>query len=245
MAINIWIVLAASIITALFTGLGVIPFLLCKNFNRQWLGIFNSIAAGLMLGASFQLINKGVELGALRTLIGLVLGLILIVLANIWIQRSKGFAIKNIEKSDARKIFLILGVMTAHSFAEGIGVGVAFGGGEQLGYLVTIAIAIHNIPEGLAISLVLVPKGIRRISAAGWSIFSSLPQPIMAVPAFLFILFFAPLLPIGLGLAAGAMFWMVFAELIGDALRDAPKSLVGVVVTLSFTAMLIFQILIS
>ncbi|MFB6249459.1 MAG: ZIP family metal transporter, partial [Salinibacter sp.] len=54
---------------------------------------------------------------------------------------------------------------------------------------------------------------------AGWSIFTSLPQPLMALPAFLFVLVFEPFLPIGLGLAAGAMIWMVFAELVPDALE--------------------------
>ena len=44
--------------------------------------------------------------------------------------------------------------MTAHSFAEGVGVGVYFGGSGELATFITAAIAIHNIPEGLAISLV-------------------------------------------------------------------------------------------
>ncbi len=80
--------------------------------------------------------------------------------------------------------------MTVHSFAEGIGVGVAFGADESLGLVTAIAIAIHNIPEGLAISLVLVPQGVSVLRAAGWSVFSSLPQPLVAVPAFLFVAFF-------------------------------------------------------
>lgn len=241
--LNIWIVLVASLMTALFTGLGVLPFIFLKKITRPLLGIFNAVAAGLMLGASYQLISEGMLIGAKRTLLGLILGLLLIVLANVWIKKSKGFAIQNIEKADARKIFLILGVMTAHSFAEGIGVGVSFGGGQELGFLVSTAIAIHNIPEGLAISLVLIPKGFRVWSAAGWSIFSSLPQPLMAVPAYLFILFFTPILPIGLGLAAGAMIWMLFAELLADALKDASRSAVGITITFSFISMLFFQVL--
>ena len=60
---------------------------------------------------------------------------------------------------DARRALLIVGVMTVHSAAEGIGVGAAFADGSTLGLLITIAIAVHNIPEGLAISLVLVPRG--------------------------------------------------------------------------------------
>jgi zinc transporter ZupT len=132
--------------------------------------------------------------------------------------------------------------MTAHSFAEGIGVGVSFGGGEKLGLFITAAIAIHNIPEGLAISLVMVPKGTKPVKAALWSIFTSLPQPLMAVPAFLFVLLFEPWLPVGLGLAAGAMIWMVFAELIPDAYEGgASGAAIGIAVTLAFAALLAFQ----
>ncbi len=117
----------------------------------------------------------------------------------------------------------------------------AFGDSDRLGLFIAVAIAIHNIPEGLAISLVLVPRGTPPWKAAGWSIFSSLPQPLMAVPAFLFVLAFQPFLPIGLGLAAGAMLWMIFAELIPDALKHAPSPAVGAVVALAFTALLAFQ----
>jgi zinc transporter, ZIP family len=50
---------------------------------------------------------------------------------------------------------------------------------------------------------VLVPRGVSWSRAAFWSVFSSLPQPLMAVPAFVFVETFKPLLPYGLGFAAG------------------------------------------
>ena len=65
------------------------------------------------------------------------------------------------------------------------------------------------------------------------SVASSLPQPLVAVPAYLFVEWFSLLLPIGLGCAAGTMIWMVFAELIPDGalapshprtLRSSPRS---------------------
>ena len=57
--------------------------------------------------------------------------------------------------------------MTVHSAAEGIGVGAAFGDTGTFGLLIAAAIAVQNSPEGLAISLVLVPRGARVLSAAG------------------------------------------------------------------------------
>ena len=55
----------------------------------------------------------------------------------------------------------------------------------------------------------------------------------MAVPAFIFVTFFTPFLPVGLGFAAGAMIWMVFAELIADALENMDNSNAAVIITLA------------
>jgi len=109
--------------------------------------------------------------------------------------------------------------------------------------LIAIAIAVHNIPEGLAISLVLVPRGVSVGRAAGWSIFSSLPQPLMALPAFLFVETFAPFLPAGLGFAAGAMLWLVVAELVPEALRETRPGPVVATIAASTGAMVGFQLL--
>lgn len=238
-------VLLFATITAVATGLGAIPFLFVKSMTRRWLGISNAIASGLMLAASFGLVYEGVRYGVFQTVAGALLGLAAIVLAHHLIEDHGGaVAFSEMGAFDARKALLIVGVMTAHSFTEGVGVGVSFGGGEALGLFITVAIAVHNIPEGLAISLVLVPRGLGPIKAGLWSIFSSLPQPIMAVPAFLFVATFEPLLPYGLGFAAGAMIWMVFSELMPDALEETSHNLVAVVTTLSIIAMVAFQVLI-
>jgi zinc transporter, ZIP family len=234
-----------ALITAIATGIGAIPFVFVKSLTRRWLGASNAVAAGLMLAATFGLIYEGVDYGLLRTLAGAVTGLAFIVLVRKLLQRDEHPAVfAQMNDIDASKALLIVGVMTMHSFTEGVGVGVSFGGGIELGLFITLAIAVHNIPEGLAISLVLVPRGVAWSRAALWSVFSSLPQPLMAVPAFVFVETFKPLLPYGLGFAAGAMIWMVFSELVPDALDEASGNLVAIIVTVSVLAMVAFQVLI-
>jgi zinc transporter ZupT len=147
----------------------------------------------------------------------------------------------DLKGGNARQVLLVLGIMTVHSFSEGVAVGVAFGVGAKLAALITIAIAVHNIPEGLAISAVMRPKGISVPACAGWSVFSSLPQPLMAVPAFLFVESFRPFLPYGLGFAAGAMVFMVFLELLPEAYEKCGKSTVGLLVSVTLGAMILFQ----
>jgi zinc transporter ZupT len=234
-----------ALLTAVATGLGALPFAFAKHPTRRWLGASNAVAAGLMLAASFGLIYEGVNHGLIRTLAGALLGLGFIVAARRLLRQDEHPAVfAGMGGLDARKALLIVGVMTLHSFTEGVGIGVSFGGGEALGLFISLALAVHNIPEGLAISLVLVPRGVGWVRAAWWSIFSSLPQPLMAVPAFLFVELFRPLLPYGLGFAAGAMIWMVFSELVPDALEEASENLIAVMVTLSIVAMVAFQVLI-
>jgi zinc transporter, ZIP family len=239
------LVFLLALLTAVATGLGALPFAFAKHPTRRWLGASNAVAAGLMLAASFGLLYEGVNYGLSRTLAGALLGLGFIVAARRFLRQDEHPAVfAGMGGLDARKGLLIVGVMTVHSFTEGIGIGVSFGGGQALGLFISVALAVHNIPEGLAISLVLVPRGVSVARAAWWSVFSSLPQPLMAVPAFLFVELFRPLLPYGLGFAAGAMIWMVFSELVPDALDEASSDLVAVVVTASVVAMVAFQVLI-
>ncbi|HJR53275.1 MAG TPA: ZIP family metal transporter [Gemmatimonadota bacterium] len=233
-----------ALVTALATGIGALPFLFVRRMSRRWLGLCNAVAAGLMAGASAGLLHEGAGYGIPRVMAGVLLGMAFIVASQRLLSQRPALALGTLRGADAIKGLLIVGVMTVHSVAEGVGVGVAFGGGVELGLFITVAIAVHNIPEGLAISLVLVPRGEPVGRAAAWSVFSSLPQPLLALPAFLFVERFAAFLPIGLGFAAGAMLWMVFGELIPEALEDADRTAVAIVVTLSIVAMLVFQALV-
>jgi zinc transporter ZupT len=236
-------VFVAALVTALATGLGALPLLFTRDTGDRTLGLANAAASGVMAAASVSLVLEGFQRSGSRTVLGVIAGAVFVLVVSRALHAPHhAHDFGSLRGEDAVKALLIVGVMTVHSLAEGVGIGAAFGGSETLGVLITIAIAVHNVPEGLAISLVLVPRGVSVRSAAGWSIFTSLPQPLVAVPAFLFVDAFQGILPAALGFAAGAMGWMVARELLPEALEQASARAVAATAGTAFACMLAFQI---
>ncbi|HSH46835.1 MAG TPA: ZIP family metal transporter [Longimicrobiales bacterium] len=240
---DIVLVFLYALATALATGLGAIPFAFVHSISDRVIAYSNAVAAGLMLGASFGLVAEGSEYGSLQTMVGVLLGVVFILVTQkiLGEQDDEDLVFGAVKGKDARRMLLLMIVMTVHSFSEGVAVGVSFGGGITLATVITVAIAVHNIPEGVAISAVLRPQGFSVTACAGWSIFSSLPQPIMAVPAFIFVETFRQALPYGLGFAAGAMVFMVLVELLPEAFHQGRRSAVATIACVAIIAMVLFQ----
>ena len=231
-----------ALLTALATALGALPFAFIKSVSPRVVGYSNALAAGLMLGASFGLIVEGARTRGGATLLGVIGGVVFMLVVQRWIGEHGGEAhFLGARGVGARRMLMIIAVMTVHSFAEGAAVGVSFGGGVTLATAITLAVAVHNIPEGLAISAVMRPQGASLLACAWWSFFSSLPQPLAAVPAYLFVERFSATLPYGLGFAAGAMIFMVLVELLPEAYEQETSRGIAAAATLSFLAMLLVQ----
>ncbi|MDH3205429.1 MAG: ZIP family metal transporter [Gemmatimonadota bacterium] len=240
---EVLLVFLYALFTAVATGFGAIPFAFVREISERVTAYSSAIAGGLMLGASFGLVAEGTVYGRGETLIGALLGVAFILVTQLLLREydSQDLVFGAATGEGAKKMLLMVIVMTVHSFAEGVAVGVSFGGGVTLGAVITIAIALHNVPEGVAISAVLRPQGVSVARCAGWSVFSSLPQPLMAVPAFLFVETFRTALPYGLGFAAGAMVFMVLVELLPEAYEHGDRAQVATVATLSAVGMVLFQ----
>ncbi|MFC3476229.1 ZIP family metal transporter [Halobacterium litoreum] len=224
-------VFLAGLLTDLATGLGALPFFFVDDVDDRWRVGLWGLASGIMLSASgFGLFREGLNYGTpLEVAAGAGAGVLLVVAAERIIDDYE-FAPREIAAADFKKLVLIAGVLTVHSFPEGVAVGVSFadmgldGGYPILGFSVpllavfmTIAISIHNIPEGLAVSIPLHEHGARRWKLVGVAVFTSVPQPIGAVLAFGFVQVARTLLPVGYGFAGGAMVFLVLHEFIPEA----------------------------
>jgi ZIP family zinc transporter len=257
--VDLWsfgFVFVAGFITALATGLGAVPFFLVSDISDRWNVALWGVASGIMVSASvfglvFEALGEYLRVSVFavstapippRVLVllgaGLLAGAVLVSVAHDLIE-SVDVDPKDYAEADFKKLVLILGVLTVHSFPEGVAVGVSFadlgleGGTELFGFVVpllavfmTIAISIHNIPEGVAISIPLRSMGVPNWKLVWWSVFSSLPQPLGAVLAFYFVRTAREFLPAGFGFAAGAMIYLVWTEFIPEA-RDLGRGLPG------------------
>lgn len=234
---NLLFVFVAGFVTALATGVGAVPFFFVEELGaRLNVGLWG-FASGIMISASFLgLITEGLANGTVTEVgIGAFAGVILVILAHEIIESAE-VSPRQYAAADFRKLLLILGILTVHSFPEGVAVGVAFAdlgleGGitlfgtavPLLAIFMTVAISIHNVPEGVAVSIPLRSLGVRNSRLVWWSVFSSLPQPIGAVIAFAFVRIAREILPYGFGFAAGAMVYLVLSEFIPEALETGAE----------------------
>lgn len=229
---NLLFVFVAGLVTALATGLGAIPFLFFESIGDRGNVVLWGLSSGIMVTASlFGLIDEGLAEGTIgEVAVGMVAGVVLVIVAH-EVLLDADVDPKEYEEADFRKLVLILGVLTVHSFPEGVAVGVSFadlgleGGVSVLGFTVpalavfmTLAISIHNVPEGTAISIPLRAMDVSEWKMVWWAVFSSLPQPIGAVIAFAFVRIAREFLPYGFGFAAGAMIYLVLTEFLPEAL---------------------------
>ncbi|MBB6645301.1 ZIP family metal transporter [Halobellus ruber] len=248
--VDLWalgFVFLAGLLTALATGIGAVPFLIFSEVSDRWNVALWGVASGIMLSASvfglvFEALGPSVRVSSqgvsvtsvpqrvwLLLVGGLLAGAVVVFVAHDIIEATDVDPGEYAE-ADFRRLVLILGVLTVHSFPEGVAVGVSFadlgiaGGTEVFGVAVpllavfmTVAISIHNVPEGVAISIPLRSMGVPDWKLVQWSVFSSLPQPIGAVLAFYFVRVARELLPAGFGFAAGAMIYLVITEFLPEA----------------------------
>lgn len=262
-------VFVAGLVTDLATGLGAAPFFLVDEISDRSTVALWGVASGIMLAASlFGLGREGLAYShGLPTLLagGIVVGVVLVEVSDRLLERvdvadgdaeddgaggiSPDVDPEAIASGDYRTLVLVLGVLTVHSFPEGVAVGVSFanlglrGGVPILGLSVptlalvmTVAISVHNVPEGLAVSIPLKAMDVGEWRMVGAAVFSSLPQPIGAVLAFGFVRVARAFLPFGFGFAGGAMAYLVLTEFVPDALeagselpyRGVPAFLAGI-----------------
>ena len=229
----------ASLLAGLATGLGALPLLGRKNPSDRQENAFLGFAAGVMLAASFfSLIIPGIaqaeESGfgkssaAAIVIVSMLIGSAFIGQLNRVAPKLDriGFGpVEGVDEKHSRRIWLFVAAITLHNLPEGLAVGVSFGTGDiKAGSATALGIGLQNIPEGLAVGVALISIGLSRGKAVLWALASGLVEPVAGLIGVVAVAAVAGLLPWALGFAAGAMIYVVAAEIIPHTHRTEPST---------------------
>lgn len=110
-----------------------------------------------------------------------------------------------------------------HNLPEGIIIGASYARdaseiANNSGLIIAIMIGLHNIPEGMAVSVPLISGGDKKMHAVIITALSGLPTTIGAIIGYYVGTISATMLTFSLGFASGAMLYVVFGELLPEAI---------------------------
>ncbi|MFO7678278.1 MAG: ZIP family metal transporter [Thermoplasmatota archaeon] len=215
--------LSAGVFGTMSGGLAV---LIVKKIRNKLLSILLGISAGIMASISFlDLIPEAIEKGTLNSaIIGILLGIGIIGILDLKFPHHH----VTLSKDGGKKccpylktgILLSIGI-ALHNLPEGVAIGASFIVSYQTGLLLSIMIAIHNFPEGMAVGAALCGGEVKGKKVLLITALAGFPMGIGALLGVALGGVSKWALSISLGFAAGAMLYIVFDELIPDAHRKA------------------------
>lgn len=222
-----WLVALTAFLAACSASLGVIPVLLKGDLPGR-LGWANALAAGLMMGAGYALLTRGIDLSPVGGLAGAVAGVVFVFGSHHLADLTRVDLSRPDDHSSA-STREILWREVLHSAAEGVAIGVSFLVNPSMGILMAATMALHNVAEGSAISAALMARSTSALPAALASSAAMMSHVPAAVAAVLWI---GPAgLSWGLGFAAGAMSYLVLVELLPESYRQRGHT--GIAITAS------------
>ncbi|AVU77191.1 ZIP family metal transporter [Pseudomonas sp. Fig-3] len=233
------------------TALGALMAVVLRDISSRTQDIMLGFAAGMMLAASsFSLILPGIEaaqsivgnqlLAAFVVVVGLGLGVLLMIGLDRFVPHEHEVSGRRGPQSERiNRVWLFVLAITLHNLPEGMAIGVSFANGDlRVGMPLTTAIAIQDIPEGLAIAMALRVTGISALRAALIAVGSGLMEPLGAVIGLGMSSGVAVAYPISLGLAAGAMIFVVSHEVIPETHRNGHETPATLGLMMGFAVMM-------
>ena len=254
------VVLAAFVggsIAALATALGTVPVLFSQKLSDRVQDTLFGFGAGVMLAAcAFSLVIPGLEaarntsaFGGSPWAAGGVVGSAILLGAAALLMMDRLLPhehfIKGREGHSAQKMrrtWLFVIAIALHNLPEGLAIGVGYAGNEGLrANALATGIAIQDVPEGLVVAVALLGAGYRRLFAVGIGMASGLVEPIGAVLGAAIVGYSAALLPWGLGFAAGAMLFVISHEIIPESHRKGHEAFATGGLMIGFVLMMLLD----
>ncbi|WP_088228984.1 ZIP family metal transporter [Desulfosporosinus sp. FKB] len=215
---DLWEVFKISTIAGLATTLGSLLVLLFGKPQERILASLLAGAGGVMLAVvSVDLLPNAWKIGPpLQVGLGFALGLLFMLFADRQLKTPGSDSSLPLTRRQRLKRagLLVATGIALHDIPEGMAIAISQEAAPSLGLLIAIAITLHNLPEGMATTAPLTMAGIRWWKILALNIGIAVFTPLGALIGLLALEGAANSLAFFLTFAAGAMAFLVFAELI-------------------------------
>ncbi len=246
------------LLTALGVGgatvIGAVIGFIFKKVSHRFSDIVLSFAAGVMLSAAvLGLIVPSVEYGGkyglIITVIGVFAGALCLNLIDKLVPHLHKLAGSDIEQhnnANLGKVLLFVTAIAIHNLPEGIAAGVGFGSGNtSQALMIAGGIALQNIPEGMVIIGPMLAAGVKPRRTFVIAMLTGLVEVVGTLIGYFAVSVASVILPFALAFAGGTMLYVVSDEMIPETHAHGHERGATYALLVGFCVMLITDVLLG
>ncbi len=236
------------------TAVGAVIGFIFKKISHKFSDVVLSFAAGVMLAAAvlgliLPSLEYGGKYGLLITVAGVFAGAVCLNLIDRLVphlHRLAGADIEEHHNANLSKVLLFVIAIAIHNLPEGIAAGVGFGAGDVSQALVIAAgIALQNIPEGMVIIGPMLAAGISPRRTLVFALLTGLVEVLGTLIGYFAVSLAAAILPFALAFAGGTMLYVVSDEMIPETHAHGNERSATYALLVGFCVMLVTDVLLG
>ena len=225
-----------------------------KKISHRFSDIGLSFAAGVMLAAAVlglivPSLDYGGKFGILITIAGIftgALGLNLIDKLVPHLHKLMGPDIESHNNANLSKVLLFVTAIAIHNLPEGIAAGVGFGSGDaSQAFLIAGGIALQNIPEGMVIIAPMLAAGVSPKRTFACAMVTGLVEVVGTLVGYFAVSISMAILPFALAFAGGTMLYVISDEMIPETHAHGSERGATYALLVGFCVMLISDVLLG
>ena len=246
------------LLTALGVGgatiIGALIGFLFKDLSHKFSDIVLSFAAGVMLAAAIvglilPSLEYGGKWGILVTVLGIFAGAVCLNLVDKLVphlHKMIGTDIEAHNNANLSKILLFVMAIAIHNLPEGIAAGVGFGSGNTAQALIIAGgIALQNIPEGMVIIAPMLSAGVSKKKTFIIAMITGLVEVVGTLIGYFAVSIASVILPFALAFAGGTMLYVISDEMIPETHAHGEERGATYALLVGFCLMLVMDILLG
>ena len=236
------------------TVIGAVIGFLFKGVSHRFSDIVLSFAAGVMLAAAIiglilPSLEYGGKWGLLVTVAGIFVGALCLNLVDKAVphlHKLMGTDTETHHNANLNKVLLFVAAIAIHNLPEGIAAGVGFGSGDTARALIIAGgIALQNIPEGMVIIGPMLAAGVKPKKTFVIAMITGLVEVVGTLIGYFAVRLASAILPFALAFAGGTMLYVISDEMIPETHAHGSERGATYALLIGFCVMLVTDVLLG